>query len=488
MEKSGDYFRKKTLVPFGPSTDLSQPWRCPAAGGYITPWQIAICRKIFGEDFFLLAARTLNVLFFIFALSFIFRLTVLLTHSSKQGLLSVFIAAILPLGIFFSRNLQPESPSFFLMVVSLFYGLRIARGKSMAKDWILFAMAACALCFAKWTFFVFLSPIFFTLCRPGIFHLKLGSALAQKMAVAVLFLVAFFIFIMVEAKSGAWWAHRINVLRFFSPIYWHDFGGIIYHYAVRENFTMFYLVTAGLGSFLILLKGDAFLRRFISGWIAGLIVYGILLADLINQHNYYQMPFLFLIAFCSAYFLTGVGKWINHWTQRHTGWLIVGGLLICSAPSVYAATMSQYNYILFGQDVAGEYLKKHVPVNKPFFHHTWAQGYGVCVYADRVCGEASDAEDFKRKELEYGMNYVSIFPAAYFQNLPKDLREYISSHYHVVHMGFTPDREKGLIPWDLVLKNGGAVDVDGFLKGKKLRLAKVYDMAQGDVPYLVAEE
>jgi hypothetical protein len=212
-----------------------------------------------------------------------------------------------------------------------------------------------------------------------------------------------------------------------------------------------------------------------------------ILSDFINQHNYYQMPFLFLVAFCSAYFLWHSGRMINRILKSNAGYILVAGFLLISLPDVYAATMRQYDYVLFGQDVAGDYLKRHVPEGKPFFHYTWSQGYGVCTYADRRCDWPSDLDDFKRKEIALGIEYVSIYPTTYLQTMPQDMRQYIAAHYHVVHVGFVEEAPNVLVPGHLILKKGGSVDVEGFLKGRTLRQARIYKMLRESVPYMVAE-
>jgi hypothetical protein len=57
----------------------------------------------------------------------------------------------------------------------------------------------------------------------------------------------------------------------------------------------------------------------------------------------------------------------------------------------------------------------------------------------------------------------------------------------VVHVGFVEEAPNVLVPGHLILKKGGSVDVEGFLKGRALRQARIYKMLRESVPYMVAE-
>ncbi len=484
MQKSGDYLKRRVdFQNWGAAGKMDIP------GGHLTAWQIGACRLFFEEDLYLGAARLFNILFYILAIVYAFRISVLLADSQALGFLAALLLGILPLGNFFSRNLQPESPAFFFLLLATFYGLRLTLRHSRLC-FFAFAISLVMIVLCKLSFFIGLMPLLFVTPYKRIFsNSSMGSVTKNSFLILMPCVLIALLFKDEMLFSGSAW--RIDLFRIFSATYWEHYGRTIYFYAVQENFTLFYLFAAGLGIIVIFLRTEGslgFLKKFVGGCVVSALFYAMIFSDYINQHNYYQMPFLFLVAFCSAYFLWSAALFLNRTSKSRAGSILAAGFLLISLPDVYAATMRQYDYVLFGQDVAGAYLQKHVPSEKPFFHYTWSQGYGVCVYADRLCGWPSDLADFKKKEASLGIEYLSVYPLEYFQNIPGDIKEYIRSHYHVAHMGFTRAGQDGLRPWSLIFKKGGSVEMDGFLKSGKLKLAKIYPMSKGLVPYFIAEE
>lgn len=485
MVESGDFFQRKVSFLWN--------WTQPDVRftghpfGQFTAWQIAGSHKLFGDAFFLGAARFINVLFFLCAVVFAFRISEELTKRVSVSLLAALILAFLPLGNFFSRNLQSECVCFLMMLIVIDCGLRFDR--TYGSGYLLIAgLASAVILLGKGTFFIGMIPLLFAVSLGRLFKLFQIPRILGFFSLLVLpVLIAAVIF---RNDFGCDDCHeRISYLRIFSGKYWRDFGPTLFAYTIYENFTWFYAVPGILGAVWILVcERDFRLKRFIMGWILALILYGMALSDLIHQHNYYQMPFLFLVAFCAAYFLWHAALAINKVLKGRAGYMLLAGFIMISLPDVYAATMRQYDYVLFGQDVAGDYLRRHVPVGKPFFHYTWSQGYGVCTYADRRCGWPADLDDFKRKEKELGVEYLSVYSFPYFATMAPDIKKYVETNYHVVHIGFTSGQKDGFVPWTVILKKGGSLDVDEFLKKKPLRLNKVYGMLKSSVPYLVAEE
>ena len=75
---------------------------------------------MFGEN--LWGPRLFNVLFGIASILLMYLVAASVLASSQAGLWAAFFLATLPLSVFFSRNLQAESPAlFFMLLGSLFY-------------------------------------------------------------------------------------------------------------------------------------------------------------------------------------------------------------------------------------------------------------------------------------------------------------------------------------------------------------------------------
>ena len=485
MVKADDYLARQIDFYNGLSPSPSGASIPPV--GYFTAWQTALCYKWLGDGYYLVASRGINVFYFLLSLLFMFRIGATLTQTPAIGILATLILSFLPLGNFFSRNLQPESPAFLLMLIAIFYGLQFSR--SLNFRFLFYgalAMAAIVLC--KLTFLVLLIPLLLIVpYKEKIRKYAWGGALRNTFFALIPLGVILGLCPKEMIFGGL--EGRTKLMQFFGMPYWHDFGPRLYSYVFQENFTGFY-VGAALGGVVLVFvsKTSPLLRKTVLGWLLGILVYSVVFSDYMNQHNYYQMPFLFVVALCSAYFLWEAALFLNKIFRSQAGSILLVGFLLISLPDVYAATMRQYDYVLFGQDVAGDYLRKHVPEGKPFFHYTWSQGYGVCTYADRRCGWPVDLDDFKRKEKELGIEYLSVYSFPYFQTMSPEIKKYVESNYHMVHMGFTSDGQEGFIPWALILKKGGSLNVEKFLKTRSLRLGKVYPMLKDPVSYLIAEE
>ncbi len=260
---------------------------------------------------------------------------------------------------------------------------------------------------------------------------------------------------------------------------------------LNYNFTRYYLIAAvlGVGAMMIWDRGRPLLRGFVGGWLIMMLLYGMIFSDYIYQHTYYQMPFLFLVAFSTAYLLWHVARACNRRLKDRSGYLLIVAFFIGSMPSVVASVRASYQIMDYGSDVAGEYLKKRIPGNGYFFHRGDVQSYSVCVVAQKKCGWPRDISDFKLKEFKRNVEFITFCPVHYFDRLPEEIKKYIESHYHVVHMGFIRSESgPSFKPVTLILQKGGQVNIEAFMRGRMPRQTIVYDTPKGPVPLFVLEK
>jgi 4-amino-4-deoxy-L-arabinose transferase-like glycosyltransferase len=86
----------------------------------LVSYQTLIAWKILGDN--LWGPRLFNVLFGVMSILVIYRIGGLVFQGRGAALFCAFLLAVMPLAVFFSRNLQPESPAFFFMLLgNLFY-------------------------------------------------------------------------------------------------------------------------------------------------------------------------------------------------------------------------------------------------------------------------------------------------------------------------------------------------------------------------------
>jgi hypothetical protein len=117
MKDSGLLSVKKIYFynAFATDTAVKNDGRFP-----LVPYQILFSWRLFGEN--LWGARLFNISFSLLSILAIFLIAGLLFQDAVLSIFCAFLLSIAPLSVFFSRNLQPESPAFFFMLLgSLFY-------------------------------------------------------------------------------------------------------------------------------------------------------------------------------------------------------------------------------------------------------------------------------------------------------------------------------------------------------------------------------
>lgn len=488
MLKTNNFFSRR--IDFHSGLELTPDKIKLFPGGHLLAYQIALSLRLFPQSFSLGYARLFSILFFLVAIIFMHKSALILTNSSRIAILSAFILSILPLGVYFARNLQPEVHALMFMYISIYYYLLFV--KTYRFRYLAFSGISAVFIFLyKFTFLVCYMP--FLLIFPYVELRKIISRkqiLVKSLLCFIPLICAYIIFVIAgEFEFGAS-AGRISPFEIFTGSYWKINGSIIKHYIVNENYTIFYTFTT-LGGFLLLLffSKDSLLKRYMSGWILAIILYAAILSDYINQHNYYQMPFIFLAAFNSAYFLNRVSEIITKIWARKTGiWFIVIFILISSF-SIINSIKAHYNMVFYGQDTAGQYLNKHLAPNERFFLYTFSQGYGTCVYARHKCGWPKDLNELQAKEKELGIHYLAIYPFNFLDRIPSEIRGYLTANYHIAHMGFASfPRQQALTPYTLILKKGGEIDFDKFFNSHKLNFANAYSVFQNKVMFYTLED
>jgi len=177
------------------------------------------------------------------------------------ALFGSFLMAVMPLTVFFSRNIQPESPGFFFMILgNLFYLKFISSGSKRAL--FLGGLSFVMAWLYKFSFFIGVAPFIFCMPYREIFKDK-GDILKK----AVAFLSPFMIMVatILWLKHVGQWKfavfHRLNLIEIFTPSYWAVHGGKLIWYTRGENFTLTYIVLA-LGG--IILPFVKYCRRLIT--------------------------------------------------------------------------------------------------------------------------------------------------------------------------------------------------------------------------------
>ncbi|MCX5696560.1 MAG: glycosyltransferase family 39 protein [Candidatus Omnitrophica bacterium] len=458
MRDTGDFISRKVYFfnAFEPDTQIKIFPQPP-----LISYQILASWNIIGRN--LWGPRLINVLFGIISILAIYRIALLLFQDLILALFCAFLLAIMPLAVFFSRNLQPESPAFFFMLVGNLFYLEFAY-RHKKNYLILGGIAFFAAWLYKFSFIFGALPFLFLL--PFKYMRKNKKAVFSYLAYFIL-PYSFIILTIIWLKLIGQWhfvpqltLDRIKIFDLFSPAYWNLNWRIVWWYIQGENFTIVFTFLAICGVIIASLGRKEIVGRYIIGWAFTIVPYSMIFSDYINQHNYYQMPFLGMVCIASVYAVLKISKIIG---MNMPGYLI-SLIIVLSAMPVCKSIYRMYATNFWGVDVAGNSLKKLTLPGERLFLSTHSQGLGIATYAQRYSGWPVDLADFKEKEAKFKIRYICIYPALYFQQLESnspEIARYIQDNYHPKELGLLGYH--GRLEY-LILEKGGTWDPKDYLE------------------------
>lgn len=447
-------------------------------------YQTLLAWKFFGENMW--GPRLINVIFGILSIVIIYFIAELLFNNATLALFGAFLLAIMPLSIFFSRNLQPESPAFFFMLLgNLFYLRFCAFYDKYGLFWggIFFSIAWIY----KSTFIFGVIPFLCCFNFKEIFKKK--SSGYKLLFNSILPYSLIFLAVLWLRLINQWEFEeltRIDLLKIFSFSYWKTSGLAIWDYAWSENFAKIPLLLAFLGIFIALFKKKDLAARYIVGWIIAAILYSVFFADYINQHSYYQMPFLTLICVASIYAVMNISgitqKKIKHDYLKYLICLLLGATITLA----FSELKLMHNFVFFGEDIAGESLREFTKPNERVFLYTYCQGFGIARYAQRYMHWPNTLEQFKKNEKKFSIKYACFYPCAFFTELKQNSPEffqYIQSNYRIKETGFLESNKIFQSIYLILEKNNNLNQGDFYdFKGANLKLRKIYKIFTHTIP------
>ncbi len=434
MLRSNDLSVKRIYFynAFEDDISIQEPFRLP-----LVSYQILISWKLLGQN--LWGPRLLNIFFALFSIISIYYISLLLFGNINISLFCAFLLAIMPLGVFFSRNLQPESPAFFFMLLGSALYLRFA--SSFKKYNLLLAGIAFSLSWLyESRFLIGVLPLIF--CFPWKAMAKRKVEFLKSVFIILLSYAAVLIYIIWLKRAGypLFDYKLINALEVFRPSYWRDYGSVILWYIKGENYTLIYSFLACCGICLAVFKNKGQLNRYIIGWVFAMVIYAMLFPAQIHQNSFAQMPFLGLVCIASAYVVSFVSAEIKRYLGKEMLIIVIIFVLALSIHPVYQSLFRMYGTAFLGVDVAGESLKEFTESGERIFLFTHPQGYGIARYTSRFTGSPATVDEFKHKEEKYRVRIVCIYPGEYPEVLKKDnplLYAYIEKNYRIKEVGLT---------------------------------------------------
>ncbi len=307
-EEWKDYFRTETY------------WIGNQLHGYFTqyefpliPWIILPLWWIFGVK--LWAARLVVILFTVACIPLLYIVTKKMTENEFIALGAATLFTIMPISIFFGRNVQPEGPGLLFILLGTYYFLcwknEIKEGVWQWKYFLLFTSFMLLTILLKVPNAIGLIPLFFITPWKPLWQEK------KKTAKYTLVFVCIMLFFPIWVKFSQWTMPgaatvgtgnfsesfmevKYNLIRTLTADYWAQAYPAIRAF-VKDNFTFwfFWLTIAGIGC--AALKYKTTLGRFILGSATAVILYVFIFADKVRGHAYYQFVFLPIVCIASVY-------------------------------------------------------------------------------------------------------------------------------------------------------------------------------------------
>jgi len=483
----GDYLHRRTFnfwgLEDGPGyfEEYAQP--------PLVPYMTVFFWNIFGEHLWI--PRLIVMMFMLASIPVMYALVKRLSNSEYLALLSAFLLTIMPLGVYFGRNVQPEAPAMFCILLALYFFVRW-KDEQHNKDLLYTLLAFSAAGLFKITFLI--AGVICMLLFPyaqmierfqkkrNEFMKTVKYALAGVLPFVIIQSIFEFTIVDPTKKNLGSISELLNI---FDPMYWTRIWPGLSSY-INDNYTWWFFWLAVIGLVLVVMRKKTPFTRFVGAYALSLPVYIMIVSGKLGGHSYYQMPFLPLVVMLSAYTIITVGMLLKSVVKiQYIEYAALLILLLTLSP-VTAANDRVWNTIFFGQDIMGEYIKEHTTPGERFFNLGHSQTQAVCTYARRRCGDFNTVTQLIELEKKFNIRFLhsDTYSWANLQN-NKEVVEYITQNYKIRLIGGIPQNNQ-LTMIDILLERGGTINFTA-LHAIQPRLAKVYDTKQGDVQYYILE-
>ena len=483
FEEKGDFLHKQAFAFYG--FDETTGYHEEYGQMPLVPYMILVLWKIFGESLWI--ARVLMIAFFMAAVLMTYYLVKRVSNNEFISLVSTGLMAVMPLGIFFGRNIQPEPPALFFSLLSLYFYFRWIDDKNNKDIFYATLFLGIAGLF-KYTFMIFAVPILFVFPYAEFYALfkkekkKALDAIKQGVFGFIPFALGVLVYEFLTIVDPSKKSYDVEPFRVFTGAYWDARMPIIVSF-IRDNYTLWFFFIAVIGIIFASMKFKSRFGKFMIGYTVAIVPYLLMISSKFAGHSYYQMPFLPLICIASAYAFYVVGSVLKSSLKNPYALFIPLLLIIFIVPDMQAANDRVFGTVFYGQDFLGEYLKTRLQPEERFSAFTSSQDLATCSYSRHRCGFVSSLEEFKHKEDVFDLRYVyvGVTDLNNLVNSQDELWKYIRANYGIDLVGLLPAGGQ-LAPTHIILKRGYPFDFTE-IQGKQPQLAKTYDMKQGPVQY-----
>jgi len=496
-----DYFRTETY------------WIGTQEHGYFTqyefpliPWLILVLWLIFGVK--LWAARLVIILFSVASIPVLYLVGRKLTDNKFILLTTCLFFAIMPINIFFGRNVQPEAPGLFFILFAWYWFFCWIDNLEW-KSFIYFSVSLLLAILLKIPNGIGLVPLLFFIPYRKLWNEKKNYS---KYALVFLGFMAIF---PIWVKFSKWvmpgaatvgtsgfsesftevWH---NILRTFTSQYWIEYFPALKAFFL-DNFTIWFFWLLVFGIIFAFIKSKTKLGLFIIGSFFSVFVYVMAFADKIRGHAYYQMVFVPLVCLAGAYTLYIISQFLHKlifiifkkdFFKKIIPLVILLVFLFLAYPAMETATARVFDTIFYGEDVAGDFIYQNSDQSeRVFIDGVFSQSVGILWHAHRYGTDeiTSNLTEFKRLETDLNFKWVVLY--SYGINTIQSKQEvwdYIQNNYKIKQIGLIV-QDGQYVPYYFVLEKGGVFDFTAF-QNKTSYLAQTYTTTNGDIQFYAVDD
>jgi 4-amino-4-deoxy-L-arabinose transferase-like glycosyltransferase len=449
--------------------------------------------KLFGVKLWI--ARLVVILFSLGAVALTYAVGMRLTKNETISLLSACFMAMLPLPVFFGRNIQPDMPALFFLLLGTLSYLRWIDGLH-GRDLAAATAAIIAVALVKGTFLIGVIPLLCIFPYGKLADRAARGAVLRQSAVVAAGIVLVLGWLLVTKRTLVYADDLFPRDRLFrgealTAAFWKLHLPIVWKY-IGENYTVFVFGLFAAGFVIGFLNVASRLSRYLIGSLAAAVLYFVLISDFAVRHGYYQLPFLPMICFGAASALKEAASFADLSGRRYFKYLVIALVLVLMVPSVRAGTDKLFDIIMLGGDVAGAYIGRHsdpgerilISYGSPSDNGYAAfrtQFYGI-LWEARRRGEILPGATSSLREAEraHGIKWIVMYETPW-RPADRPLLDYIHAHYAIRQIGYRDDEVLYY-----VLERGGVFDPSPFEDIDPV-LARRYDYSNGSVELYVKE-
>jgi hypothetical protein len=417
--------------------------------------------------------------------------------NEDQSIVTALLMAILPLSVFFGRNIQPDAAAlFFLLLSSIFY-LSWLKGRR-ARHLALFSAAVFMTAIVKGTFLFMLIPLLFLFPYRSLSDSAIRKRLSRQMVwpVVGIALCVFWLLLMkmTLTENGTLFpSGRLFLPQAATLTYWKMYLPIIWKY-IGDNYTYLYFAFFVVGLLAAVLDPGSPMSRYIAGSLVAAAAYFMAISDFAVRHSYYHMPFLPMICVCAAAAIVEASSFVamKFKRYRYLKYAVPALLILVGAPGVKTSLDRQFDIQIIGSDVAGRYIREHgasddrvfisygSPSNRQF--EAWRTLYYGVLWEAEKRGSLLPAELglIRLGEDNRNMRWILLYQTKWSRE-DQPLLEYIRAHYSIRQIGY---RDGAVVYY--LLQKGGAFDPAPF-DTIDAHLARSYSFSTGAIDLYVKE-